>query len=177
MEEATLSKMRTLRARVEENSVVIESIVAHLVRKYNSELEDTISRLRDSLQDPQALSDEDLEAATLKIPLYLYFAAGGLESLGTEGDTAKAAKLEAFNKAYQAVEGTIADKTAYAENLTFPEYLVEIAFIRAYKKLKLQIEMAVNLSAAVKKVLSKRMEDNQARRNNGQAFNNRRDDD
>jgi hypothetical protein len=103
------------------------------------------------------MSDDELEASVMKIPVFLYFAVGGLESLGIEGDTAKAHKIEVFNKAYADVEGTIQDKTKHAELNSFPEYLIEVAYARAYKKLKSQIDAAEHVFSGAKKVLSKRM--------------------
>lgn len=151
------AKMRSIRHRVEVTSQPINRIVDQIVAKYSSDLTDLIDRLKTELKRPDRISDGDLENLTLKIPAYLYFASSGLEALGVEGDNAKAVKMELFNELFTETNGTIEDKKKRAELGTFPEYLIEVAFTRAYKKLKTQIDMAEHVFSGVKKVLSKRM--------------------
>lgn len=156
-QEQLQTKVRTLKKRVEENSETLERVVESIISKYNRDLDRFIERMKSLLDRGDMLDDIELEKSILKIPVYMYWASGGLESLGIEGDTAKAHKLEVFNQAYIEVEGTIQDKTKHAELQTFPEYLIEVAYSRAYKKLKTQIEMAEHIFSGAKKVLSKRM--------------------
>lgn len=150
-------RIRSVKAKVEENSAVLDRLVDALVVKYNSELHEFITRCRRLLKTEDEVSNQDIEAMVLKIPIYMYFAISGLESLGIEGDNAKAIKMEAFNQAYLDAQGTIQDKTKEAELQTFSEHLVDIAFNRAYKKLKSQLEVAEAVFSGAKKVLSKRM--------------------
>lgn len=154
-------KLRTLKRRVETNSKEVDRLVEMIVTKYNKDLDDFIRQMRDLVHDrdkrQRDLTDVEIEIMCLKIPLFMYFAASGLETLGVEGDSAKAVKLEVFNAKYLNYEGTIKDKEKYAELETMNEYVVEIAYTRAYKKLKTQIEMAEHLFSGAKKILSKRM--------------------
>jgi hypothetical protein len=151
------SRIRTRKLVVEENSATVERIVESLVLKYSRDLDDYIRNIKKMLERRDNMSDDEIENAVLKVPVFLYFASSGLESLGIEGDNALAVKKQAFNDIYIETEGTIQDKTKTAELATFPEYLLEVAYNRAYKRLKTQIEMAEHVFSGLKKVLSKRM--------------------
>jgi len=156
--ESIETRILTLWQQVEENSMIIENIVDSLVGKYNTELEEFIAQTSDLLADGEhTLTDDELEAVTLKIPIFMYFTSSGLEDLGVGVDSAKAVRLDAFDSFYVAAEGTIQDKTKVAQLNTFPEYLVEIAFQRAYKKLKVQLDMAEHIFSGVKKIITKRI--------------------
>lgn len=155
----TQSKMRTVRRRIEESSVPLNRIVDQLVDRYSRDLTNLIDRLKNMLKDPENVSDAELEEITIALPVFLYYAAGGLESLGVEGDNAKAYRMEVFNEAYSKVKGTIQDKTREAQLHTFSEYFIEVAFTRAYRKLNTQVKMAEHVFSGIKKVLSKRMLD------------------
>lgn len=164
-------KVRTIRKRVEDNSEHIDRIVKALVAKYDKELEDFILSVKGKLQEVkegEELPNSEIERMTLRIPLFMYFAMSGLESLGVEGDTAKAVKMEAFNEVYIATKGTIQDKTKQAELNTFPEHLIELAFQRAYKELKNKLEVAGQLGQAAKKILTKRIAEIELSKGDGQ---------
>ena len=150
-------KLRTIKQQVEQSSVIVEQIVDQIVAKYNRDLDDLMIEVKGKLDLKNDLSDEELEAITLKLPVFMYFSAGGIETLGVECDTAKAVKASIFNKKYLDYEGTIQDKTKNAELLTLNEAIIEVAFQRAYKRLKVQLDMAEHVFSGVRKVLSKRI--------------------
>jgi len=159
-----VGKMRTIKMRVEENSKQIDLLVDQLVAKYNKDLDELITEFKELLNQAKERESEigniELENMTLRLPVLMYFSSGGLESLGIEGDTSKSIKEEAFSRAYMVSSGsTVKDKESEAIISTLSEQMVEIAFSRAYKKLKLQIAQAENIFSGVKKVLSKRMQE------------------
>jgi hypothetical protein len=154
-------RIRTLKNKVEKNSEIIKDIVDSIVAKYLRELDDIMmntKELVESLGDDK-ISDEDLERITLQLPIYYYFACGGLEDLGVESENAGAVKEEIYNKVYLEIEGTIQDKTHGAELKTFEERMVEVAYNRAYKKLKIKLDGIDKTFSAAKKIISKRMKD------------------
>lgn len=156
-EEQQKNALRSIKRRVEDNSKIIDDIVDTILAKYKRELDEFMDWVKTRLAQSDRLDDGELEAMTLRIPLLMYYASGGLETLGIEGDNAKAVRMELFNTLYTENEGTIPDKTKKAELGTMNEYLIEIAFTRAYKKLKVQLEMAEHVYSAAKKVFSKRI--------------------
>lgn len=139
--------------------MTVERIVQNIVLKYNRELTEEVNKIKELLNKKETLDDSEVEKLVMRIPVFMYYAASGLETLGIESDMAKAVKLEVYNNKYMDAEGTIKDKEAEAENLTFNEHMIEVAFARSYKMLKIQIEMADSVFSGAKKVLSKRMQD------------------
>lgn len=158
MNDETRSRMRSIRMKIEEESKLIDQMVDVVIAKYNKDLHSFIEECYELLKEKdRLLEDTELENMTIRIPMFMYFAATGLETLGIEGDTAKAHTMEVYNEAFGKASGTIKDKAAESELKVLSEKYIEIVFIRAYKKLKTQIEMAEHIFSGVKKVLSKRM--------------------
>ena len=154
-------KIRTLKNKVEKNSEVIKDVVDSIVAKYLRELDNIMVDTRNLIEQlgDDKMSDEDLERITLQLPIYYYFACGGLEDLGVESENASAVKEEIYNEVYLKIEGTIQDKTHAAELETFEERMVEVAYNRAYKKLKIKLDGIDKMFSAAKKIISKRMKD------------------
>lgn len=153
------SKLRTLKKQTQDNSAIINRIVDSIVGKYVSDLNGHVDKIKELIDSHETLTDEEIEDIVIRIPIYIYYAAEGLEVLGVEGDNAKAIKLEAFNTFFMEEEGTIQDKTKASELKTFSEDMMEVAYVRAYKKLKIQIEKAEHIFSGAKKVLDKRMKE------------------
>lgn len=152
-------KLRQIKSRVEQSSITLERLIDNIVSKYDRELDEEIEKVKLALEEKEKLSDEEVENLVMKVPVFMYFSSNGVETLGVEADMAKQVKLEVYNQKYLEAEGTINDKKAEAESMVINEQLVEIAFSRAYKKLKTKLEMAEHVFSGAKKVLSKRMQD------------------
>lgn len=158
--EVVESKIRTRKKQTEENSEVIERIVANLVGKYTRDMDNFLYTIKEKIDNNYDLTDKEIENITIKVPIYLYFASEGVEVLGIQGDNAKLVKLEQYNDFYIRAEGTINDKTSQAELATIPEHLLEVAYIRAYRTVKAKLDAAENICHSIRKVLSKRMQNN-----------------
>jgi hypothetical protein len=57
---------------------------------------------------------------------------------------------------YNKVKGTIADKTALAETESQAEFITNMAYSRAYKKIKLRLDLGNELLQSIKKVITRR---------------------
>lgn len=152
-------KLRSIRHKVEQDSNVIDRIVESIVFKYSQQLDSEVDQIKYLLERPEELSDIEVENMVMRLPVYMYYAVNGLEDLGIESDIAKAVKLEVFNENYIEIEGTIKDKTHQAELNTMDEQMIEVAFTRAYRKLKSKIDQAENIFSGAKKVMTKRIQD------------------
>ncbi len=153
------SKMRRLKIQVEDESVAINNLVDNLVNKYGKELERTIDKIRTALKSADRMSTDELERFVMEVPVHMFYALEGLEKLGVEGDNAKMLRKDVFNKSYIDTKGTIEDKTKKAELDSVPESYVEIAYQRAYRKLKEKISKAELVFSGCKKVLDKRTQE------------------
>lgn len=152
------SKVRQLQKRVNTNAQLIDTIVNKLVAQYCEQLDEYMNYVRAVVTDTDnPPTDKELDDFILNLPVLLYFTGEGQESLGVKEDVAKAIKSELYNDVFSVSEGTIADKTAQAELATQAEYITHIAYQRAYKKIKLRMEIANELLQSVKKVVSRRM--------------------
>lgn len=150
--------MRRMKVQVEDESQAVNNLVDNLVNKFGKDLERAVDKVRDALlkHKDEPITNEELEKFVMEVPVYMYYAIEGLEKLGIEGDNALALKKSAFNRSYIDTPGTIEDKTKQAELDTMTEYYVDIAYKRAYKKLKEKIAKAEHVYTGAKKVLDKR---------------------
>ena len=87
----------------------------------------------------------------------MYFIGEAQEALGIREDVSKAIRQDVYNTAFSAAVGTIADKQANAELSSQSETVANIAFSRAYKKVKIRLDAASEMLQSVKKVMSRRM--------------------
>ena len=156
--EIDVNKVRQIQKRIDKNSDILDGIVSRLVSNYCEQLDNYMRYISCILADTNnPPTDKELDDFILNIPVLLYFAGEGQESLGVKEDVAKAVKQELFNETYDKAGGTIADKTAVAELATQNEYITYIAYNRAYKKIKLRCEAAYETLQSAKKILSRRM--------------------
>lgn len=153
------NQLRSIRHRIEENSQTIEKIVDNIVLKYSAELDSEIDGIKILLENSERLEDSEIENIVMRLPIFMYYGVNGLENLGVESDMAKAVKMEIYNDKYLDAKGTIQDKTHQAELDSMNEQMVEIAFTRAFRKLRSKIEQAENVFSGAKKVLTKRMQE------------------
>lgn len=161
-----VGKVRGLQRRVAQNSDIIDGIVNRLVEQYCKPLDDYMNYIRECLVDPDTPpTDHQLDDFTLTLPVLLYFTGEAQESLGIREDVAKAIKQELYSEIYNQATGTIGDKTARAELATQSEMLTHIAYQRAYKKVRLRMEMGAEMLQSVKKVMSRRMQEMELSRN------------
>lgn len=150
-------ELRQIRARVENNSESLRHIVDSIVSRFSGDMNAEVAKVRALLDRKEALTDDEVEKLIIRMPVYMYYAASGLENLGVEMDMSQAVKSEQYNKHFLESAGSIKDRDAAAKALVFNEQMIEVAYSRAYKKLKLQLEMAESVYSGAKKVLSKRM--------------------
>lgn len=158
-------KLRTIKREIENNSETIEKIVDQLVKKYNEDLDKCIFEAKELLDKKDKLTDYEIENITLRVPIYMYYAVHGLETLGIQLDNAKAIQKTKYNEHYIEAQGTVGDKTAKAENLVIPEHLMVVCYERAYKKLKTKTEVALQICQATRKVLTKRISEIEVSKN------------
>lgn len=156
--EIDIAKVNEIQRRINDNSIFIDSVVSKLVANYCKQLDEYVKLIKEILDDKDnPPTDEELDDFTLNLPTLLYFTGEAQESLGIKEDIAKAIKQELYNNTYNGEKGTIADKTAKAELATQNEYIVHVAYHRAYLKIKLRMDLANELLQSVKKVISRRM--------------------
>ena len=104
------------------------------------------------------LTIEDLNRILIKITTYSYFMCSRQEMLGIKRDIADMLYSEKYNLTYiSSATGTVANKTAKAEEASKDEKVVSIVFDRAYKILKSKSEGAIRMIDSIKKIVSSRV--------------------
>jgi hypothetical protein len=145
-------------ARVEDNSEKIEKVVDELIQPYCEKLDTLITKFRNCLMDKEnPVTEWELDDVCLKLPSHLYFMGEAQEKFGIKEDISKSIKMELYNEIHQRTKGTIADKQAASEAGTIEEDIVYRAYQRAYKRIKQKLEAAYELLSSIKKVISRRM--------------------
>lgn len=145
--------------KIEERTKPIQEVVEGIVNKYCSDLDKIMETIKKWLNDESnVLNDQELEDLMLRIPLFLYDICSSQELVGLQSSIADQIHKEAYSEAFRVARGTIADKNSVADLHTRSEQLEKIIFDRAYKGIKLKIEMAVEMLASIKKVQSARMQ-------------------
>lgn len=150
-----VEKLKEIDTKVQENSNIINSIVADIVNKYCKPLDDYMTEIDKILVSGSATALQ-LDEFTLNLPVLLYFISDSQESLGVKEDISRAVRQELFNTVRDECSGTIADKDSQAELATQYETIVNIIYSRAYKKFKARVEAGYEMLASVKKVITRR---------------------
>lgn len=110
----------------------------------------------------------ELEKDCLKLSNLLYFMGDRLENIGIKADLSDAARKEVYNKAYlnnqvkdveKKNKTTVAECQAVAEEASKYETVVNSIYERAYKIIKYKIDAANKLIDVIRKVITKRMND------------------
>lgn len=144
--------------RVEDNSKKIDAVVSELIEEHCKQIDELIFKFRSCLLNKEEpVTEWELDDVCMKIPAHLYFLGEAQEKFGIKEDVSKSIKMELYNQVHQQTKGTIADKQAASEAATLEEEIVHRAYQRAYKRIKQKIEAAYELVSSVKKVISRRM--------------------
>lgn len=164
-----IEKVKHIRLHVEDNSATIDEIVKDIINPYCKSLDNYVSFIADCLGDGNnPPTDAELDDFCLNLSTYIYFAGGMCEQLGIRDDISRAVYKEMYHSKRSELErGTVADKDSLAELGSQQEQIVNICYSRAYKILKAKISAAQELLQSCKKVLSRRMQEQELTRIGG----------
>jgi hypothetical protein len=166
LDELNANNIDSIQENVEKNSLIIDDIVNSIVSPYSSSLDKYVSFIKDCLKDGEnPPTNEELDDFCMNLSTYIYFASGMTEHLGIRDDIAKAVYKEMYHTARASQEsGTVADKDSLAELASQEEFIVSAAYTRAYKIMKAKVENAQELLGSCKKVLSRRISEQELSR-------------
>ena len=150
-----------------ENMNYFIEISDSLIKSYTNDLDNLMLKINEEVIQNEA-SDSQLEEFSMELSNMLYFMGSKLEQVGIKDDLAKLATKEVFNNSYLnnsvnpgAKKLTVAELTANAENDSKYESVLNSIYTRTYKMFKFKIDAAYEMLSTIKKILSKRMQDNQ----------------
>ena len=169
IDEQMQNQLNTIRDRIENNSVQIDDIVDEIIQPYVKSLDDYVGFISELLQDnDNPPTDAELDDFCLNLSTNIYFAGGLCERLGVREDIAKAVYKEMYHTSRSNIDkGTVADKDSMAELAAQSEYIISSAYTRAYKTLKSKVENAQEILQSCKKVIGRRMQEQELTRIGG----------
>lgn len=156
-----IDKVKDIRLHVESNSKTIDEIVNDIIQPYCKDLDKYVRFIADCLKDGEnPPTDAELDDFCLNLSTYIYFAGGMCEQLGIRDDISRAVWKEMYHASRSSLErGTVADKDSLAELNSQQEQITNICYNRAYKALKAKISAAQELLQSCKKVIGRRMQE------------------
>lgn len=156
-----ITKVKDIRLHVEDNSKLIDDIVNDIIQPYCKDLDKYVRFIADCLKDGEnPPTDAELDDFCLNLSTYIYFAGGMCEQLGIRDDISRAVWKEMYHASRASLEkGTVADKDSLAELNSQQEQITNICYSRAYKSLKAKISAAQELLQSCKKVIGRRMQE------------------
>lgn len=159
-------KVNEIKGRVETDSSLMDDVVNGIIKPYVKDLDNYVLFIKDILKDGEnPPTNAELDDFSLNLATYIYFAGGMCEQLGIRDDISRAVYKEMYHSQRASIDkGTISDKDSLAELASQQEYLVSVCYTRAYKTVKSKVENAQELLSAVKKVLSRRMQEQELTR-------------
>ncbi len=159
-------KVNKIKEKVEIDSELMDDVVNGIIQPYVKDLDNYVLFIKEVLKDGEnPPTNAELDDFSLNLATYIYFAGGMCEQLGIRDDISKAVYKEMYHSQRSAIDkGTISDKDSLAELASQQEYLVSVCYTRAYKTVKSKVENAQELLSAVKKVLSRRMQEQELTR-------------
>jgi len=143
--------------KVESSSVQINEMVDTILGDSLSELDNYMDKVRAVFIDNQELLDQDLDRIILQIPVYVYNLIVLAQQIEMKKGVAKEHAKYAQNEAMLNATGTVADKTAKAENDTVQDRLVQTAYNTASSIVTRKIEGACAILDAAKKIQARKM--------------------
>jgi hypothetical protein len=155
--------------KVDLNSAQIEEIVNGIIEPYCKDLDKYVDFIKGILADGEhPATAQELDDFCMNLSVYIYYASGMQEQLGIKDDIAKAVYKEMYHSARDSIDkGTVADKDSLAELASQQEYLTSVCYKRAYSIVKAKVSAAQEILSSVKKIISRRMSEQELTRIGG----------
>lgn len=162
-------KVKELMKDTDNNVEYFNNVATETANKYTEVLDNLMKIIYGGVVKNNA-TDEQLEKYYLELTNVVYFMGDKLEQLNISGDMAKASEKEVYNKAYLSNQikdsekknkTTVAENQAVAEQESQYEAVVSSIYEHAYKMVKFKIDAAKDMINTLRKVISRRMQEQQ----------------
>ena len=161
-------QVRTATETAETNATYYTNISDKLLVVYSADLDSIMERIKADCVEVEP-SDKMLESYTMELSNALYFVGQKLESVGIKDDLSKMAAKEIYNESYlnyldigdAKKKPTVAELTALSEADAKYQTVVNSIYSRVYRQLKYKVDAAYEMLSSIRKIISKRMQDNQ----------------
>lgn len=152
-------KMNSVSADIESRSMDCDSLINIIVDKYCKDLDFMVNYILSVLKNGlETAPDSLLEEITIKLPILIYWASSGQETVGVREDISKLLRSDVFAESFNAQHiGSVAQKTLNANQEAYTNDLLNTIYSHSTKLIKSKVSYATEIMQSVKKVLSKRM--------------------
>ena len=142
--------------KVENSTKQVDDMVKFILKDYLTELDGYINIVKSCFLSDKEVSEEDLNKVLLQIPIYLYNLIPLVEEIEMQKSLSKEHSKYTKNDALLKSTGTVAEKTAKAENAGIEDRIAELAYETASSIIKSKIEGAMAIWDGAKKVQAQR---------------------
>ena len=164
----TEEKINTIFDNTDKNTNYFTQISDKVVTAYTNDLDALMNNIREDTID-NTPSDEILEKYVLELSNLLYFLGTRLETVGIKDDITRMSAKEVYNNTYTdnldvapgGKKPTVAELNVMSENASRYETVVNFIYSRVYRQIKFKIDGAYEMLASLRKIVSKRMQENQ----------------
>lgn len=164
----TEEKINTIFDNTDKNTNYFTQISDKVVTAYTNDLDTLMNKIREDTID-NTPSDEILEKYVLELSNLLYFLGSRLETIGIKDDITRMSAKEVYNNTYTdnldvapgGKKPTVAELNVMSENASRYETVVNSIYSRVYRQIKFKIDGAYEMLASLRKIVSKRMQENQ----------------
>ena len=161
-------QVRKATENAEANAAYYTNISDSLLEAYSSDLDSIMNGIKRDCVDLEP-SDKVLENYTIELSNALYFVGQKLESVGIKDDLSKMAAKEIYNESYLKYldsgdakkKPTVAELTALSEADAKYQTVLNSIYSRVYRQLKYKVDAAYEMLSSLRKIISKRMQENQ----------------
>ena len=138
--------------KVEDSSTQVNEMVNLILGDSLNELDTYMERIRGVFVNNQEILDQDLNRIILEIPVYIYNLIVLMQQIEMKKGLSKEHAKYAQNEAMLNATGTVADKTAKAENATVQDRVTMAAYNMASSIVTKKVEGAMAILDSAKKV-------------------------
>ena len=161
--------VNTVMIETEEGASYFTEVADKIVTEYVKDLDDLMIKVYNEVVTKKP-SDDKLEELSLELNNHLYFIGDRMEKMGIRDDLSKLASKEVYNQAYLDYQSsavlnkekrTVAELTALSEADSKYETIMNSIYSRAYKQIKYKVDAAYEMLNTMKKIITKRLQENQ----------------
>lgn len=163
MSKADIDAIKQIQNKVDVDAEQLQSIVVSIIEPYVKDLDAYVDFVKTLVTDKDnPPTAQELDDFCMNLSVYIYYASGMQEQLGIKDDIARALYKEMYNSSRDSLTGgTVADKDSIAELRSQQEMITSMLYKRAYSQVKAKVAAAQELLSSCKKIISRRMSENE----------------
>lgn len=145
--------------KVENSSAQVNEMVDLILGDSLKEIDEYLAKVRTIFIENQEVLTQDLDKIILQIPVYIYNLIVLAQQIEMKKGLSKEHAKYAQNEAMLHATGTVADKTAQAENITAQDRIAMLAYTTASSIVTRKVDGAMAILDSAKKVQQRRMKE------------------